>query len=299
MQLFALHRVATPHDVMTVFPGYFKYHNCVMRHLNRLTNQGYLRRHDYDNNLRSYVYNITSVGYERCRDIRQIDLSRIPYHYEEPTGGHVDHELLITKTAIRICQYIENQKPTIRLLEHGRFMLQCESIFDNLRPDYWYLDRDQNGLMVRFVEVIVGEESMTRTRNKFEEYERWGSRPEVQEWLMARYRRHGAKQPQPEYQLHCIVESRNWKHTDAAKERAVMMQTFHVSPMMQGRVWTTTKEDLESALAAGLNINHPIWHRGRDLLGRMRQRWEDQPAGQRTRFMDQCMRELPTYPLFA
>jgi len=298
LKLFALHRVATPYDVMNVFPGHFRYHNAVMRHLNRLHNQGYLKRQDYDD--KSYVYHITNAGYERCRDSDiGIDLSRLPYRYEEPTGRQVNHELLITKTAIAICQYLQQQKPKVRLLDHGRFGLQSEAAFEHLVPDYWYMVSDGNGLMVRFLEVIAGVESVTRIRSMFEEYERWGQREEVQRWLTERYRQHGAMQPQAEYQVHCILESRSWKHTDAWKERMTIMQTFHVHPKMQGRVWTTTKEALDTALAEGSNINHPIWHRAKDFLGETRSRWELQPAGQRTRFIDQCMRRLDTYPLFA
>jgi hypothetical protein len=297
MKLFALHRVATPYDVMNVFPGYFKYHNAVMRHLNRLHNQGYLKQQKYDD--KSYVYHITNAGYERCRDPDiNIDLIKVPYHYEEPTGRQAGHEMLITKTAIAICQYLE-RNPKVQLLDHGRFGLQNEPAFENLIPDYWYMISDANGMMIRFVEVYAGEESPTRIRSKFEEYDRWVQREQAHDWLIRQYQRHGATQPSPEYEVHCILESRSWKHTDAWKERMAMMQTFHVNPKMQGRVWTTTKEALDTAVAEGANINHPIWHRAKDFLGEVRRRWKSQPAGQRTRFMDQCMRQLDTYPLFA
>ena len=71
-------------------------HNKTMRHLNWLSNQGYLRRHDHGD---GYVFNITDTGYLRCRDIPSMDLNTIPYHYQEPTGRQANHELLITKTA--------------------------------------------------------------------------------------------------------------------------------------------------------------------------------------------------------
>lgn len=255
------------------------------------------------------MYNITNTGYERCRDIPHIDLNRIPYHYEQPTGTQAGHELLITKTAVSIYEYVRQQKD-VRILEEGRFMLQQLSWFDkatsedifpfeHVIPDYWYLALDRNGLMIRFVEVIVGEASITNIRRKLEEYERWSQTDDVQKYLCALYTKWGAKEPKPEFQLHCILESRNWKHTDEWKERMTMMQTFHVNPMMQGRVWTTTKEALDAALAEGVTINHPIWHRGKDLIGDKRERWKTAASGTRTRLVDQFMRAIPTYPLFA
>ncbi len=298
MQFFALHRVATPYHVMRAFPGFFKYHNKVMRHLNWLADRGYLAKHEYTGRFRSYVYNITRTGYERCRDIPKMNLSRIPYQYEAPKGKQSMHELQITETAVSIYEHVRHQ-PGIELLEEGRFMLQGESVFEHLVPDYWYLERDANGLMVRFLEMIAGEESGTRIRQMFEEYGRWWGRPEVQEFLVRLYEKHGAQQPQPEFQVHCILHSRNWNHTDSWKERMAMMQTFHVDPMMQARIWSTTNDDLSNALDSGEGINARIWRRGKDLLGGVRQRWERVPEGRRTRFVDQCLREIPRYSLFA
>ena len=130
------------------------------------------------------------------------------------------------------------------------------------------------------------------------EYERWEQSPAAQQFLLDLYRSHGAKNPQPEYQVHCILESSSWKHTDAWKERMTMMQTFKVSPRTQGRVWTTTKEAMESVRAEGLSINQPIWHRGKDLLGEKRDRWLQARDGTRTRLLDSYMKTLPRYPLF-
>ncbi len=298
LQFFALHRIATPYHVMRAFPQYFKYHNKVMRHLNWLADKGYLSRHEYSGRFRSYVFNIANAGYEPCRDIRGMDLHRILYQYEEPKGTQSMHELQITETAVSIYEHVRGQT-NVRVLEEGRFMLHSEPAFEHLIPDYWYLQRDANGLMVRFVEMIAGEESGTRIRQMFEEYAQWWRRHEVQEFLTRLYTKHGALQPQPEFQVHCILHSRDWNHTDSWKERLAMMQTFHVDPMMQARVWCTTNDALSDALDDGQGINAPVWRRGKDLLGGVRQRWERVPTGRRTRFVDQCMRQLPTYPLFA
>lgn len=311
LAFFALHRVATPNMIIDAFPRWFTYHQKVMRHLNWLANEGYLIQHEYNDGYvkDGYVYNITDKGYVRCRDFKTIDVRTLPYRYEQPTGVQAEHDLLITKCATSMYESIRKDQG-IQLLQEGRYMLSSLNWIDEdtgkemepfeMRvPDYWYIVKDQNGLMVRFVEVIVGEESMTRVRQMFSEYERWGQEPVVQEFLRRMYAKWGATQPQPEFQLHCILKSRNRNHTDAWKERMTMMQTFHVDPAMQGRVWTTTKEELERALAEGLSINHHIWHRGKDLMGEKRKRWNSAREGTRTRLVDEYVKGLPTYSLFA
>ena len=106
--------------------------------------------------------------------------------------------------------------------------------FEHLVPDYWYMIRDQNGMMIRFLEVIAGEDSPTRVRGKLREYQQWGQQAHVQEFLRGEYAKCGVREPRSEFQVHCILESRSWKHTDAWKERMTMMQTFQVDPLMQG-----------------------------------------------------------------
>lgn len=307
MQFFALHRIATPYMVMDAFPRFFSYHKKTMRHLNWLANKGYLGRHDYRD--RGYVYNITNAGYERCRDADiGVDLARIPYMYREPNGKQVEHELLITKSAVSLYGCVRNE-PNLHLLGEGRFGVQNIVVydpdtgeelrpFDDLIPDYFYLSRDRNGLMFRMWEVMRGVESIDNVRRMMQEHQRWGFSRAAEIFLTGLYRKWGAKEPKPEYQTHCILESSSWKHTDAWKERMTMMQTFHVTPRMQGRVWTTTKEELDKALAEGLSINYKIWHRGKDLLDK-RGRWENARDGTRTRLIDGYMRSLPTHSLFA
>lgn len=305
LAFFALHRIATPYVIQDAFPQWFAYHKTTMSHLNWLSNKGYLRRHAFK---QGYIYNITNTGYERCRDYRSIDLETLPYKYIEPTGTQAEHELLITKTAVSIYQHIRETKG-VELLKEGRFMLrqlewtdpesgEVTNPFEQIVPDYWYMIRDQNGLMIRFVEAIVGECSPTRIRHKFREYQQWSQQPHVESFLKGVYTKHGAREPRAEYQVHCILESRSWKYSDAWKERMTMMQTFQVDPAMQGRVWTTTKEAIEGALAEGLSINHTIWHRGKDFLDKRRD-WERARPGTRTRLLDSYMRSCIAHPLFA
>lgn len=307
LQFFALHRYATPYDIQDVFPLLFDWHQKVMRHLNWMANVGYLDRHDYKD---GYLFNMVEDGFVRCRDFESIELTSIPYEYDSPDGAHIEHDLLITKMAIALYRAVRRQQ-NIRILEDGRYMLGSQHTwkdertgkkynpFANFTPDYWYMFRDEDGSMIRFVEVFVGENSGTVIQRKMKEYEAWGQSPVGQEFLRRLYRKWGALEPEPDFELHCIVDAEGWKHTDPWKERMTMMQTFHVGPWLQGRVWTATKERVDQKLAEGLGIDDQIWNRGFDLLGLRRKEWiETREKGKRTRLMDGYMRELKQHFLF-
>ena len=171
--------------------------------------------------------------------------------------------------------------------------------YTDIIPDYWYLCEHGDGWMIRYVEVISGEESATRVKEKLEEYQAWSKRPEIQRYLNDMYRKLRATNPLPEFELHCVVESRSFKRSDATKERSMMMQAFNVDPAMQMRVWTTTKDRLESAWTEGQTINAPIWYRAADFRGLPRQKYEQQKLGTRTAYVDRLMRQVDPHPLFA
>ncbi len=305
LRFFAFHRVATPYVMQQAFPGPFKYHKTTMSHLNWLTNNGWLRRHEYG---QGTIFNITNTGNRRARDIPGIDLSFIPYTYEEPGGKHFDHDLLITKIAVSICQSIQRQQ-TAKFLEDGRYLLDHyewrdtqhdESVFpfEDRKPDYWYMFKDSKGWMIRFVEVVAGERSPTKLKEKLELYETWGNRPEIQRWLKAMYAKHGATNPVPEYQIHFILSSDDWRYTEDWKERQTQQQGFQVQPVTQARLWTITNREIINALGEGRSIANARWRRGYDLV-KHRSSWEGAASGERTRKVDMLMQTATTYQLFA
>ena len=308
MQFFGLHRMAIPYHVMEAFPQWFGGdHPKTMRHLNWLHNQGWLRRHG--NKDSGYTFNITQVGYERCRDTDiNIPLHMIPYTYKEPSGKRARHELLITKYATSLLK-CRKDIAEFNVLEQARFGLQNltaidhesnETLypFEHLYPDFCYMAQDRGGMIFCMVEAVCGVESIDDLRGMIEKYERWERSRAAQLFLTNLYRKLGAKSPQPQYQVHSILESTSWKHTDAWKERMLLMQTFHANEGTQARFLTITKEELDKAFAEGLTINSKIWHRGKDLVEK-RERWQRAQDGTRTRLVDGFMRSLPTYPLFA
>lgn len=308
LHFFALHRYATPYNVMETLPQYFKTHKYVMRHLNWMHNRGYLTRHGTERT--GYTFVITNIAYERCRDDDiAVDLHHMPYKYTEPKGKHIAHDLLITKCAVSLYRCVQRE-PGIRILAQGRYVLDNIVVadpetgeelrpFEHMKPDYFYLSKDRNGMMMfRMLEVVYGVESIDNFRGLVEKHEEWGNSRAAQVYLTELYREHGAQNPTPEYQTHCMFETDSWKHTDEWKERTTMMQSFHVSPMMQLRLWTSTKNRLDKAVSEGLTINHNIWHRGKDLVEN-RERWLRAEKGSRTRLVDGWMRSLRTYPLFA
>lgn len=305
LKFFALHRLATAYLIQDAFPHLFDTHTKTMRHLHRLHNQGYLRRH---NNDAPYIFGITQLGYQRCRDFKEVDPRFLAHRYKQPSGKQSDHELLITRAAVGIYKYVRSTS-NVDLLEEGRFMLgnieyadpdtgEVTYPFDDRIPDYWYVCRIDGVLYVRFVEVFMHEESPVQIRKKLEEYHRWSLRPGVKSYLNNLYSKWGAKNPRPDFQVHCILDSKSWQHTDAWKERTTMMQSFQVDVTMQKRLWTVSRGAIDETEAIGGTIGDAIWHRGRDLVSKQTE-WKRSRPGERTLLVDSLMRQIPTHPLFA
>lgn len=297
LHFFAVHRIATANLVMRTFSSRFAYHRKAIRCLRSLSERGLLCERRPRTKFDDIVFTITQDGYRACRDLPNIDLNQLPYSYSEPTGKQADHELLITQTAVLLYEY-GTRTPGVGIVMDGRFG-RTVPVFDKCVPDYWYVSHDANGFMFRVVEVISGVESSTDIRNMFHGWDNWWQRSDVKDFLVEVYRRLGAAAPLPEFQVHCILHSRNWKYSDAWKERLTMQQTFHVSRHLQGRVWTTTTEALSAAVDSGLGINHPVWHRGADLVGKARDVPPESINGKHTRWFDQKMQGLAVHPLFA
>lgn len=276
-----------------------------MQHLNWLANQGWLDRHGYN---QGYIYNITESGYRRCRDIPGIDIPMLPYKYDPPSGNHAEHELEITQIAVAIMECIRTE-PSVTFLEDGRFMLdryewldpetgEVVRPFADRKPDYWYMFRDSKGWMIRFIEVFEGERSAKRYLEKLKQYEEWAARDDIARFLKSLYAKHGATQPQPEYQLHCIFSSDDWKYTESWKERQTQQQAFLVTPQTQARLWTTTRAAILNAEGEGLTISNARWSCGRHFVEH-RSKWEDAKPMQRTRVVDMLMQNVEPTPLFA
>lgn len=307
MEFFALHRMATPYNVMDALPQ-FTTHPSVMRHLNWLANKGWLRRHRLKN--KGYVYNITRAGYEKCldKDIN-VPASVIPYKYKGPSGKRKEHEILITTYDAKTKKCVRST-PHVSILSQTRFALDKITVcdpetgeelfpFEFLKPDFCQLILHQKkGLLFCMMEAIRGVESIDDLRRMVEQYEEWEHSRAGQLYLVDLYTRFGAKQPTTEFQVHCVIEADDWRYSEQWKERRLMLQTFHVGESTQAKFLTTTVGELEKALSSGLSINHPIWHRTYDLIA-YRPQWNYAPDGTRTRLVDGIANSLKCYPLFA
>lgn len=296
LRFFSMHRIATANLIQRTWPQDFPYHKKTMRCLRSLVDRGLLRERRPVSKFDDIIFTITEDGYRYCRDLPGIDLGAIPYRYEEPTGKQADHELLITQTAVLLYEYAMTRSG-LRILEDGRFGNEG-GVFSTKIPDYRFLSEDANGKMFRIVEVVSGLESSSDIRAMFEGWDAWSQTEEAKQYLLSLYRRHGAMHPVPEFRVTCIIHSRNWKYTDAWKERLTLQQTLYVSPQLQGRVETATLDALSAAIDNDLGINHPVWHRGNDLLGDVRRRWLSADAPH-ARVFDREVQQLAMYPLFA
>lgn len=222
-------------------------------------------------------------------------LDKIPYHYEETNGTQSDHDLLATQTSTALYEYALTHRG-VKILDDGRYHNEG-GVFSIKIPDGWYLKQDGNGLMFRIFEVIAGVESSTDMREMFEGWERWAELEKVKTFLTDLYIEHGAQNPEPAFELHCILQSRNWKHTDAYKERRLLaLAAEHCSEEMLNRIWSITNDALSVALDEKGDINVAGWHCGKDLIEICEELPQDDPQGRR---FDAAIRDLPTYALFA
>ena len=295
LRFFCVHRIATANLIQRTYPTEFPYHKKTMRCLRALVEHGLLNEHKPATKFDDILFTITEEGYRLARDLPDIDLGIIPYKYEAPTGKQADHELLITETAVRLYEYAMSRRG-VQILKDGRFG-NDGGAFSTKIPDFRFLSADANGLMLHLVEVIAGSES-TDVRETFEGWDAWRRTEEAQQYLLDLYRQYGAEQPQVELRVDCIIHSRNWKYTDAWKERLVLQQSMQVSKWLQARIQTTTVTALSAAIDNGMGINHPIWHRGADLIDEHRSRWEIGEYAH-ARDFDAVVQQLPTHSLFA
>ena len=295
MRFFSVHRIATTNLIYRTWPEHFPYPKKANRCLRSLVDRGLLKERTPGTKFDDIIFTITEEGYRTCRDIPGTDLNSIPYQYEEPTGRQADHELLITQTAVKLYEYAMTRRG-VRILKDGRFGNE-NGVFAAKIPDYHLLSEDRNGLMFRIVEVISGAQSSV-IRAMFEGWDAWRQTTEAQEYLCDLYRSHGAVTPTPELRITCIIHSRNWKYTDAWKERLALQHTMDVSPWLQARVETTTLDALSAADDHDLGINHPMWRRGRDLAGEPRRKWRAGEYNRKGTF-ETLVQQLQTYSLFA
>src|SRR5206468_329828 len=124
-----------------------------------------------------------------------------------PTGSHFLHELLITEVAVSLAHAVR-ARTDLSLPWEKRFGLIRTPAFTDLIPDYAFLLKHPQGLIACLVEVTSGEDSPTRIGQKLTEYANWSVNPVAQEFLTDLYRRHGAKDPRPQYRLVLVVHDR-------------------------------------------------------------------------------------------
>jgi hypothetical protein len=128
-------------------------------------------------------------------------------------------------------------------------------------PDFAFLFATGPRRLICLVEVSSGEESGVRLRQKLEAYDAWSVSPAASDFLVDVYRRHGARQPRPEFRLvFCVENKRTGRHY--TRVRQILRATLQCSEDLRRRLWITTLNELRQGLAA------PIWIRASDGAAR-------------------------------
>jgi len=208
------------------------------------------------------------------------------------SGSHLMHELLITDFAVSVAE-AARQRAGVQILWQERFGLVGDPAFRNLVPDFAFLFRSREGLLVCLLEVSSGEQSSVRIREKLQQYADWSTSSEGILFLTNRYRAHGAREPRPEFRLLFVVQNR-LSGRDHIRLRQVFNEAMHFPNSMLPRTWGTTIADLSAA--AG--VDDPVWSCGSDLVPFI-PRWSGARLQNRGRIIQTLLTRLPRHRLFA
>jgi hypothetical protein len=173
-----------------------------------------------------------------------------------------------------------------------RFRFVKHQAFRHLIPDYGFLLQHAQGLLPCFVEVVSGEESPVRMRQKLHAYTNWAGGSPAREFLAGLYRQDGIRESRTQFRLLLVAHDRR-AGNDHTRLRQLLQEALSLPRTMRLRIWATTVADL----AAADTLDVPIWIRARDL----------QPATagsgyvsrqEHRRFLDFLLRSVPRHKLF-
>ncbi len=262
------------------------------KHLESLAVEGHIDILEFAEWQKPQIYVITDEGFSAAQHHLKRVPSTFPSRKVEIKGQHVLHEALISEVAPRRERFLQ-QQAGFRLLWKERFGFQAIPGFDDVIPDYADAFEGPYGQLVDFVEVLSGEQSITRVRKKLKAWEAWWLSPESRDFFKQAYRVWGAKTAKPAFRLIIVAHNRSLVSTDYAWEREILGATFDLHPELQRRIWTTTN----SAIKETNRINCPIWHNATHLI-RHRPQWRELPKRKRFAYLTNVLEQTPTYGLF-
>lgn len=115
-------------------------------------------------------------------------------------------------------------------------------------------------MMACLVEIDTGTESERQLRMKLERYEAWAGSRIGREYLLDAYRKHSARDPQPDFRLLFVL-------TGAGNQRERMKMIADGGfdyGSLTGRIWLTTPSLVtvgSNRKKTGLPVAGPIWTR--------------------------------------
>jgi hypothetical protein len=206
------------------------------------------------------VYSLTQKGLHAIYEHEDSDFDALrQLRRRSPTGSHFLHELLITEVAVSLTEAV-HPRSDLSLPWEERFGLIGTPAFTDLIPDYAFLLKQTQALLVCFVEVISGEDSPTRIGQKLTEYANWSVNPVTREFLTDLYRRHGAENPRLQYRLLLVAHDRR-STSDRGRIRQILWQTLSLPQPMRQRIWIASVAELGGAPS----IDAPLWIRAKDM----------------------------------
>jgi hypothetical protein len=289
---FVQHRIALASHMQRFRPDLFTSDRDARRHLATLVEAGDLSVISFSVQ-RPNIYLITDQGFDRAADFMTILPEGIPASYEEPSGDHLLHELLITEIAVSRYDFIRTHRPLYQHLWHDRFGFFTNDAFSDVVPDFAHAYRSPNGDMIDFVEVLSGTRSITSVKSKLQKWADWSESDEGKAFLISKYKSFGSKNPKPTFRFVIVVHNRNLIGADYGWERQVLNATFQVPEELQRRVWTTTNASLRRAV----DIDSPVWHSAA-YLAQHRHTWHDTPKGKRSKLVSTILAKSPSLKLF-
>jgi len=286
------HRVCFAEDFPRFLPHRFKTDRLARKHLESIAGEGHIDILEFAERQKPQIYVITDEGFSAAqRHLKHVP-NTFPSRKVEIKGQHVLHEALISEVASRRERYLRGQTG-FRLLWKERFGFQEIPGFEDVIPDYADAFEGPYGQLIDFVEVLSGEQSITRVRKKLKAWEAWWLSRESREFLEQAFRAWGARTTTPAFRLIIVAHNRSLVSTDFAWEREILGATFDLHPELQRRIWTTTN----SAIKEADDINGPIWHNAAHLV-RHRAEWRELPKRKRFSYLTNTLAETPTYRLF-
>ncbi len=274
-------RFAIASQIQRRFAAYMRTERTAQYQLASMVQLGYLRTASVRSTSPNfpYVYHATSRGVRLIRDSYRALGKTWHGAASEASRLHgialpsILHELLLTEFDLAVGEGVERRPGLQRLFVERRYFQQDKQLrFEHegrrhsIIPDSGFLVRfsethspKASRLLLHFTELDNGTMSLSRIREKLENYESWSRSASGTEYLQRLGHRYGAKAA-PNFRLLLIARG-NTTAADGGRLVDSLMQALELSSAMRNRIWLTTVEALSRHECPRDMASAPIWQR--------------------------------------